>query len=246
MTVGAPAASSPFERFGKWLASERVFKLIPFVLVEGLFILVILIPFLLTIYISLLKWRANRPFETARFSGLENYEDVLTQRSVLAGGRPDLLLRRRRRRRRASGRLRPGHAGHPVHALEEALHHDLPDADDDRADRRRLQLLDDLHRQRAAQSAAGAGARALRHRSAHPLAVRSGRRAVGHHHRRHLAVDLAHLPDLPVRVLGAPPAARQRGARHGRHAVADLLARRSSRCSSRPSSSPSSSARWKP
>jgi multiple sugar transport system permease protein len=65
------------DRFGSWLASERVFKRIPFFAVEGLFILVIFIPFILTIYISLLKWRANRPFETARFSGLENYEAVL-------------------------------------------------------------------------------------------------------------------------------------------------------------------------
>lgn len=64
-------------RLGKWLASERVFRLIPFVLVEGLFIVTILIPFLLTIWISLLKWRANRPFETAVFSGLDNYVGVL-------------------------------------------------------------------------------------------------------------------------------------------------------------------------
>ena len=76
--AGAQASSGLARRFGKWLASERVFPKIPFVLVEGLFILVILIPFILTIYISLLKWRANRPFETARFSGLENYEAVLT------------------------------------------------------------------------------------------------------------------------------------------------------------------------
>jgi multiple sugar transport system permease protein len=76
--AGAPTADGTYRRLRKWLASERVFKLIPFLLVEGLFILVILIPFLLTIYISLLKWRANRPFETARFSGLENYEAVLT------------------------------------------------------------------------------------------------------------------------------------------------------------------------
>ena len=65
-------------RLAKWLGSDRVFPKIPFVLVETLFILVILIPFILTIYISLLKWRANRPFETATFSGLENYEAVLS------------------------------------------------------------------------------------------------------------------------------------------------------------------------
>ena len=64
-------------RFGKWLASDRVFPKIPFMLVEGLFFLVILVPFILTIYISLLKWRANRPFEQAFFSGFENYEAVL-------------------------------------------------------------------------------------------------------------------------------------------------------------------------
>jgi multiple sugar transport system permease protein len=75
--TGAPAPGA-LQRFARWLSSERVFRNIPFWLVEGMFILVILVPFLLTIYISLLKWRANRPFETARFSGFENYEAVLT------------------------------------------------------------------------------------------------------------------------------------------------------------------------
>jgi multiple sugar transport system permease protein len=65
-------------RLGKWLDSDRVFPKIPFILVETLFLLVVLIPFVLTVYISLLKWRANRPFESATFSGLANYEDVLT------------------------------------------------------------------------------------------------------------------------------------------------------------------------
>ena len=72
-----PARSRRIGEFGRWLASERVFRIIPFLLVEGLIVLVILIPFALTVWISLLKWRANRPFETARFSGLENYESVL-------------------------------------------------------------------------------------------------------------------------------------------------------------------------
>ena len=71
------ASGGAARRLGKWLASDRVFPKIPFLIVEGLFILVILVPFILTIWISLLKWRANRPFETARFSGLENYQDVL-------------------------------------------------------------------------------------------------------------------------------------------------------------------------
>lgn len=62
---------------GAWLGSERIFRLIPFVLVETLLFTVMLIPFALTIWISLLKWRANRPFETAQFAGLENYQNVL-------------------------------------------------------------------------------------------------------------------------------------------------------------------------
>jgi len=78
LPAGAQVADGGVRRFGKWLASDRVFPKIPFLMVEGLFFLVILVPFILTIYISLLKWRANRPFEQAFFSGLENYEAVLT------------------------------------------------------------------------------------------------------------------------------------------------------------------------
>src|SRR3990170_1842522 len=78
----APAATSaPVRRRGTvaaWLARERVFRLIPFVLVEAMFLLLLAVPFALTVYISLLKWRANRPFEQAYFQGLGNYVDVLT------------------------------------------------------------------------------------------------------------------------------------------------------------------------
>jgi multiple sugar transport system permease protein len=73
-------ASAPVRRRGgvaAWLAQERVFRLIPFVMVEGLFLLLLAIPFGLTVYISLLKWRASRPFEQAYFEGLGNYADVL-------------------------------------------------------------------------------------------------------------------------------------------------------------------------
>src|SRR5262245_14756527 len=76
--TGGAERRRPLPLLAKWLGSDRVFPKISFVLVEGLFILVILIPFILTIYISLLKWRANRPFETATFSGLENYDAVLS------------------------------------------------------------------------------------------------------------------------------------------------------------------------
>jgi multiple sugar transport system permease protein len=66
-------------RLAAWLGQERVFRLIPFVLVEGLFLLLLATPFVLTIYISLLRWRANRPFEQAYFQGLHNYVRVLTE-----------------------------------------------------------------------------------------------------------------------------------------------------------------------
>lgn len=71
-------------RFSAWLGQERIFRWIPFILVEGPFFLVIIIPFLLTIYISFLRWRANRPFEQATLSGFRNYEQVLTDNGFWA------------------------------------------------------------------------------------------------------------------------------------------------------------------
>jgi multiple sugar transport system permease protein len=71
------ASGRKHKRLVAWLAQERVFRLIPFIMVEGLFIALMAIPFLLTIYISLLRWRANRPFEQAVFSGLLNFEAVI-------------------------------------------------------------------------------------------------------------------------------------------------------------------------
>ena len=62
---------------GAWLAQERIFRLVPFVMVEGMFLLLLALPFALTIYISLLRWRANRPFEQAYFQGFANYTRVL-------------------------------------------------------------------------------------------------------------------------------------------------------------------------
>ena len=86
-TMNGAAASrrnGALSRFGAWLAQERVFRWIPFVLVEGTFFLVIIIPFILTVYISFLRWRANRPFEQAYLSGFRNYEQVLTDEGFWA------------------------------------------------------------------------------------------------------------------------------------------------------------------
>ena len=74
----AARSDGVFARLAAWLAQERVFRWIPFILVEVTFLLVIVIPFILTIYISLLRWRANRPFEQAHLSGFHNYESVLS------------------------------------------------------------------------------------------------------------------------------------------------------------------------
>lgn len=66
-------------RLATWFGQERVFRLVPFVMVEALFLLLLAVPFVLTLYISLLRWRANRPFEQATFQGLDNYGRVLTE-----------------------------------------------------------------------------------------------------------------------------------------------------------------------
>lgn len=76
--VASPATGGPLARLLAWLAQERVFRLIPFVIVETIFVVVVIVPFVLTVYISFLKWRANRPFEQAYLSGFDNYGAVLS------------------------------------------------------------------------------------------------------------------------------------------------------------------------
>jgi multiple sugar transport system permease protein len=82
--VAAGHRTGPMSRLGTWFAQERVFRWIPFVLVEGTFFLVIIIPFILTVYISFLRWRANRPFEQAYLTGFRNYKQVLTDEGFWA------------------------------------------------------------------------------------------------------------------------------------------------------------------
>jgi multiple sugar transport system permease protein len=76
--VAGDRRKGSMSRLSAWLAQERVFRWIPFVIVEAMFFFVLVIPFLLTIYISFLRWRASRPFEQAYLSGFRNYEQVLT------------------------------------------------------------------------------------------------------------------------------------------------------------------------
>ena len=92
-----------------------MFRLIPFIAVEAVFILVIIIPFILTIYISLLRWRANRPFEQANFSGFLNYGRVLAKDEFWMALGPHVLLRGGGGHPRAPDRLRPRLPPSPAH-----------------------------------------------------------------------------------------------------------------------------------
>lgn len=65
-------------RLSRWFGQERVFRLLPFILVEATFLLFLAVPFITTLYIAFLKWRANRPFEQAYFHGISNFVKVLT------------------------------------------------------------------------------------------------------------------------------------------------------------------------
>jgi len=69
---------------GRWIERERVFRLLPLVPVQLLIVTLLAVPFLLTVYISLLRWRLTRGFWTAApFAGLTNFVDALTDDGFL-------------------------------------------------------------------------------------------------------------------------------------------------------------------
>src|SRR5947207_696074 len=69
---------------GRWIERERVFRLLPLVPVQLLIVTLLAVPFLLTVYISLLRWRLTRGFWTAApFAGLTNFVDALTDDDFL-------------------------------------------------------------------------------------------------------------------------------------------------------------------
>jgi multiple sugar transport system permease protein len=80
------AASARRRRtLAQWLEQERVFRLLPLVPVQLLILSLLLVPFLLTIYISLLRWRITRGFWTeADWGGLVNFADALTDEGFFA------------------------------------------------------------------------------------------------------------------------------------------------------------------
>ena len=73
--AGAPGAGGGLRR---WLERERVFKWLPFVPVQGLFVLLLLPNFLLLVYLSLLSWRITRgAWWSAAFTGLDSFQRAL-------------------------------------------------------------------------------------------------------------------------------------------------------------------------
>ena len=80
------AASARRRRsLGRWLEQERVFRILPLVPVQLLILSLLFVPFILTIYISLLRWRITRGFWTeADWGGLVNFGDTLTDEGFFA------------------------------------------------------------------------------------------------------------------------------------------------------------------
>src|SRR5262245_28097732 len=75
----APAGPPSRSRLGRWLERERVFRILPLIPVQALVLALLFVPMLLTIYISLLRWRITRGFWTeAPWGGLSNFLDALT------------------------------------------------------------------------------------------------------------------------------------------------------------------------
>jgi multiple sugar transport system permease protein len=75
----APAGPPSRSRLGRWLEREHVFRLLPLIPVQALVLALLFVPMLLTIYISLLRWRLTRGFWTeAPWGGVSNFLDALT------------------------------------------------------------------------------------------------------------------------------------------------------------------------
>ena len=82
--VAAPSPPRRRTTWLRWLERDRVFRLIPLIPVQALILSLLAVPFLLTIWISLLRWRLTRGFWTdAPFGGLSNFADALTDEGFL-------------------------------------------------------------------------------------------------------------------------------------------------------------------
>jgi multiple sugar transport system permease protein len=69
---------------GAWVERERVFKWLPFVPVQGLFVVLLLPNFFLLLYLSLLSWRITRgAWWNAAFTGLDAFGVALSDERFL-------------------------------------------------------------------------------------------------------------------------------------------------------------------
>src|SRR5262245_45046045 len=83
------ADSASRHRVSRFLERERVFRVLPLIPVQLLILTLLFVPFALTIYISLLRWRLTRGFWTdAPWGGWSNFVDAITDE-----GFHDALLR---------------------------------------------------------------------------------------------------------------------------------------------------------
>ena len=75
----APAGPPSRTRLSRWLERERVFRILPLIPVQALVLALLFVPMVLTVYISLLRWRLTRGFWTdAPWGGVSNFLDALT------------------------------------------------------------------------------------------------------------------------------------------------------------------------
>jgi multiple sugar transport system permease protein len=79
MAISKNGGGGSHHPISRYLEQERVFRLLPLIPVQLLIVSLLLVPFVLTIYISLLRWRITRGFWTdAPWGGLTNFLDALT------------------------------------------------------------------------------------------------------------------------------------------------------------------------
>ena len=84
--AAAPGALAPRRRraLAQWLERERTFRILPLIPVQFLVLALLFVPFVLTIYISLLRWRLTRGFWTdAPWGGLSNFVDAVTDEGFI-------------------------------------------------------------------------------------------------------------------------------------------------------------------
>lgn len=68
----------------RWLERERVFRVLPLIPVQLLVLSLLFVPFVLTVYISLLRWRLTLGFWTdAPWGGVSNFLDAVTNEGFL-------------------------------------------------------------------------------------------------------------------------------------------------------------------